>query len=518
MQLTENRRIFLNVCATYARTLLNVACGLFSVRWVLMALGQEDFGLYGLVGGLVVFITFINGLFSNSMMRFYAFAIGQMKVADDKDLALNECRAWFSSAVAVHTILPLALVAIGCPIGEYAIRCGWLAIPPDRVVACVWVWRLACLNAFTAMMSAPMWAMYMAKQNIAEMTGYYMVATLIRTTFIYCMTLFEREWLVPYSAVICGIMVMVRLAYCTQGVLSFKECKLRKDAVFSFWRWKQVLSFAGWQSFMGLGQIVKGQGIAIIINRCFGARVNAAMSVATQLAGESAALSGALQGAFAPAITTACGAHEYEKMRLMVYRVCRFSTLLMLLFAIPLSLELTEVLRLWLKNPPQYSFVLCLCMMLSLVLEKCSLGHTIAVTAMGNIARYYFLHGVILSSVVLVAGLFVLLGGGVYWIGVAIVITTGASVLVDVLLARTIVGLAIRIWVWKVILPLIVISVATILAGLPSVLYLPPSFGRICVTTICCLAVFLPVAFKSLEKAERERLIANLKRIYGRFR
>ncbi|MCQ2317263.1 MAG: hypothetical protein MJZ85_11400 [Bacteroidales bacterium] len=43
--MTANRRIFWNVVATYGRSLYALACGLFTARWVLMTLGEVDFGL-----------------------------------------------------------------------------------------------------------------------------------------------------------------------------------------------------------------------------------------------------------------------------------------------------------------------------------------------------------------------------------------------------------------------------------------------------------------------------------------
>ena len=48
--MSPNKRIFLNIVATYGRSLFALACGLFSARWVLEALGQEDFGLYEVNG------------------------------------------------------------------------------------------------------------------------------------------------------------------------------------------------------------------------------------------------------------------------------------------------------------------------------------------------------------------------------------------------------------------------------------------------------------------------------------
>ena len=50
--MTANRRIALNILATYGRSLYALALGLFCGRWCLMALGEVDYGLMGVVGGI----------------------------------------------------------------------------------------------------------------------------------------------------------------------------------------------------------------------------------------------------------------------------------------------------------------------------------------------------------------------------------------------------------------------------------------------------------------------------------
>ena len=42
--MTQNRRIVLNIVATYGRSLYALAIGLFCGRWTLMALGEVDVG------------------------------------------------------------------------------------------------------------------------------------------------------------------------------------------------------------------------------------------------------------------------------------------------------------------------------------------------------------------------------------------------------------------------------------------------------------------------------------------
>ena len=43
--MTANRRIFLNIVATYGRSLYALAIGLFCGRWTLIALGEVDCGM-----------------------------------------------------------------------------------------------------------------------------------------------------------------------------------------------------------------------------------------------------------------------------------------------------------------------------------------------------------------------------------------------------------------------------------------------------------------------------------------
>lgn len=74
--MSPNRRIFLNIVATYGRSLFALVCGLFISRWVLAVLGKTDFDLYGVVGGMMVFIAFPNTLLNVATGRFYAYAEG----------------------------------------------------------------------------------------------------------------------------------------------------------------------------------------------------------------------------------------------------------------------------------------------------------------------------------------------------------------------------------------------------------------------------------------------------------
>ena len=117
--MTENRRIFLNIVATYGRSLYGVLLGLMCGRWTLMALGEVDYGLNGVVGGLTVFIGFLNSILAGSNSRFYAFSIGAAKSAVDKNAALEECRRWFNTALSgMYSYTPSS---VGNDAGKYTV-------------------------------------------------------------------------------------------------------------------------------------------------------------------------------------------------------------------------------------------------------------------------------------------------------------------------------------------------------------------------------------------------------------
>ena len=386
--MSPNKRIVLNILATYGRTIVGVLCGIFSTRWVLMALGKEDFGLFGLVGSLVIFMSFFNTQFAGALSRFYAFAVGEARVAVDSFAALEECRKWFSVGVAIHTVVPLLLVAVGYPVGAWAIRSGVVGVPAYRIDACIWLWRFVCLSSFVSMLNVPFNAMYVAKQYIAELTIYSLAQTLARTAFIYCMTLLQGDWLVTYGLATCLILIVPQVLICIRAIVVFQECRLRLAYMMLGSYMKKLASYAGWQTFGGLGYLARHQFLTVVVNRFFGPKITASFSVGGTVSGEAAALTGALNAAFAPAITTACGEGNWDRVRKMAYQACKFGTLLTLLFAIPMGLEMSEILRIWLKDVPQWTEGICLVMLAVVVVEKFSLGHGIGVNASGRVARF----------------------------------------------------------------------------------------------------------------------------------
>ena len=499
--LSFRQRIVLNIFASYGRSLYALVVGLFCGRWMLMALGQVDYGLMGVVGGLTAFVAYLNGILASAIGRFYAISVGEQSTNPEN--GLSSCRMWFTTAVVVQTVVPTLLLVVCYPIGEWAVRC-FLAIPADRVQECVWVWRFVSISCFLGMVGIPWNAMYVARQHIAELTIYSFATTTLNACFLYYMVAHPGVWLSKYAFWQCLLAIIPNLIIWSRAHYLFPECRIVRRHLRCWGNIKKMASYALWNAWGTLGAVLRGEGIAILVNKGFGPRTNAGLAVGTTLSGQCDTLAGSLIGAFSPAIFNAWGAKDYRQARLLAFQACKIGTLLVLVFALPLSLEVDEVLRLWLLDPPPYATGLFVFVMAMTVVDKMAVGQMICVNANGRIAAYQAFLGTSLVLTLPLAWLLVVQGFGPYAVGWAMVATMTVCALGRVWFARRLVGMSARYWTKRVCLPLLTLVGSSLGVGLLPRIFLAQSFVRVCVTTLIVESVLLPFAwFLVLDSSER---------------
>lgn len=490
--MTPARRIMINVAVSYGRSLLALVCGLFTARWVLESLGKSDYGLYGVIGGMTAFVSFLNSLLAFSVGRFYAFEVGRAK--RDFSVGIECCRMWFNTALMIHVLLALILVSIGYPIGVWAIR-SFLVIPLDRVLACLWVWKLSCISCFASMVSVPFQAMYVAKQEIAELTLYSIGATVISFAFAWYMVSNSGDWLVPYAACMCVTVVLPQMLICLRALCQYSECAIVWRYMLNWGRVKDLVKYAGSRTWTGLAIMLDTQGQSLLVNKYLGTGANATVSIGNAVAMHSQSLSSALSGAFWPAVANAAGGEDVDKMRVISFRACKFGTLLLLIFVLPLAIEIKQVMVLWLKDPPEAAPQFCLCVLGVAVLEKITDGHWMSIMSLGRIAKYSFFVGLAGLSSMFFAWLALGIGYGVVGVGIARFVGKFLVVIVRLIFARLEALMSIKFWLTKIFLPLFLVSVSALLIGCIPRIFMAPSLCRVCLTTVVLETVLLPMSW-----------------------
>ena len=517
--MTQNRRLVLNVAATYGRSLYALAVGIFTARWALQALGEVDYGLVGVVGGLTGFVSFLNGLLASAVSRFYGVSVGAAKRKGNESEGLRECQRWFTVAVSIHSVVPLVLVAIGYPCGVWAVE-HFLTIPQDRVLACIWVWRFTCMSCFIGMVSVPFSAMYGAKQEIAELTIYSFFQTTANAFFLYYMITHPGVWLAKYSLWTCVLGAIPQFFIIARAIVCYKECRFVSGFFWNLGRVKEICRFAFARCLAQLAGVFAGQGSAIVVNKYLGPSFNASVSLGSTVAGHAATLAESVTGAFYPVIVNKTGEGAFDEVRTLSLRVSRIGSALILLFTIPLSLEIREVLRLWLIHPPVFVAEICVAILIKMVLEAMSDGYWMSILSKGeSIVKYSM--SVCWAGFILMGSVWILFEFGFGMVSLCVGYLLHAIWIVGWRLywGRKLIGIGVRTWLWRVFLPLTTICIVTAMWGCVPQLFLKSSLMRVVVTILFCEVIYVPALyFWMLDSAEKKYLKGKLMAFVAKWR
>lgn len=485
--MSPNRRIVLNFIATYGRSLYLLVVGLLCGRWKLQILGEVDFGLYGLVGGLTILISFFNNLMADAVSRFYAYAVGQSKVEED---GVEICRKWFNTAVLIHTTLPVVFLAVGYPAGVWTIKF-YLTIPSDRIHDCIWVWRFVCASCFLGMISVPFSAMYKAKQYIAELTIYSFVTATLNIAALYYMLKHPGSWLVGISFWMCLLSILPQLIIAVRAYAIFPECQFNRRYLLVGEKLRSLFIYAGYRLIGAVSSLTRVQLMVILVNKMLGPARNASMTTANILNNNAMTFGASLEGALAPAITNALGSRDLGRVKNLVVASCRFSAGMSLLFVLPLLCLANEVLDLWLGNPPIGSADVCKWLMLCSVLQSATSGHYLLIYASGNIRGYEIANAVIGLIAFPAAWLFMCLGFDVQSVGIGLMIAWVFMILPRLYYGRKIVGeLSVRHWFTRIFLLYFLIGIFSCGVGLFVKALLDSLMNRLFVVTCCVDVIF----------------------------
>lgn len=504
----QNKRIAINTLATYSQSLLALLIGLFSARWFLEALGAVDLGIFGVVGGIILLFSFVNTALTMGVSRFYCISIGE-SLDQSEQKKREELHRWFNTAFSAHISIALLILAIGLPMGECAIR-NWLNIPDDRLAASVIVFRISIANAICEILSVPYIAMYYAHQAIAKIAVYRSFQSLLILALAWTLMHVEGDRLIFYAAGMAASSLSVTFLLVIRSLRCYPFCRPNRRLFFQREYLGKLLSYVGWK-FFGTGcVVVRDGGIPVMLNLMFGPVMNAAFTITNRVSVQVSTLASSMQNAFQPAIVSAEGNGNRTQMLQMCMCVCRFGTLLVIVFAVPLAIEMDAVLRLWLKNPPPHTAELCQWILGLLILDRMTSGAMIAVNACGKIALYEIVQGSTFLIALPALWLFHKLGLGALSIGLALFLSVSLYCIGRLVFAKFLVSFPIAKWIKDVALPVVIIISISYLSGILINQHMTEGILRIIsITAVTSISAFIAgfILLTSHEEKKQIKLI-----------
>lgn len=340
----DNRghRIAKNTLMLYIRMLFMLFLGLFTSRIVLEALGETDYGVYNVVGGVVAMFTIISGALNSAVSRFITFEMGK-----GEDARLGRV---YSTAVSIQILLAVAVVLLAEPFGLWFID-NKMSIPQERIPAATWVLHFSVLSFVINLLSVPQMASITAHERMSAYAYIGILDGLLRFASALLIRCSSGDRLVAYAAFMALSVLIVRMAYGWYCRKHFEECRYRP--VFEKDLFKEMFTFAGW-NFIGVtAGVLRDHGGNMLVNVFSGPAVNAARGLAVQLSGAVQGFVTNFMTAVNPQITKSYASGDRRYMVSLVLKSARMSFFLLLLLVLPVYANCDFILELWLDDVPE---------------------------------------------------------------------------------------------------------------------------------------------------------------------
>ena len=390
MSNTENtKRIAKNTLLLYFRMMISMGVSLYTSRVVLATLGIEDFGVLGVVGGVVAMFSFINASMSGSTSRFLTFALGE------EDLV--KVKKTFSTALTIHFLIALLIFILAETVGLWFFE-NKLEINPDRMDAARIVFHLSVVSAMIGIVLVPYNAIIMAYERMSVYAYIEILNVLLKLGCVFLLLVGNFDKLIFYTILIFSVSVIISVICVLYCLKHFEGSKYKFE-----WDKKTMypmLSFSGWDLYGNLSVIARTQGVNLLLNVFFGVILNAANSIAMQVQGAVLSFAYNIITAARPQIVKSYAAKNYQYTKTIVLNATKYIYLLLLLLSLPLILEMNFVLNLWLKNVPQYAVSFCRLTLLFNFFSTMSIIVVSAVHATGNNKRPSLINGSLYLAVI----------------------------------------------------------------------------------------------------------------------
>jgi O-antigen/teichoic acid export membrane protein len=353
----NNKRIAKNTMFLYFRSILLLLVGLYTSREVLAQLGVSDFGVYNVVGGVIVLFSFIQNAMSSATSRFFTFDLGKGD--------FEQLKKTFSLSVVIHVFTALIIFVLGETVGLWFLNTQ-LVIPEERMGAANFVYQFSVLSACVGILQVPYMVAINAHERMKVYAYFGIADAVFKLAVAVSLGFASVDKLKFYSFLLFAVYAVMVVFYWIYCYRSFPETHFKW-----FWDRKMFLERMGFSSYELLGAIsavLAVQGGTILINRFYGILLNAANGVSERVTAAANQFTTNFFAAIAPQITKSLSKGEMDYFYLMVIRSSKFCFLLSFLVMAPLALQIDFVLGVWLKVVPDYTGIFCQLNIINIIL------------------------------------------------------------------------------------------------------------------------------------------------------
>ena len=332
-----SRRIASNTMMLFARMFILMLANLYAVRLLIQGLGDNDYGIFTTVAGVVTTTAFLSSILAFAVQRFYSVALGERDLQKSKDIFSASLNIAVGGSVLILVFLETA--------GVWFVT-HHLVIPEARMEATQLAFQFSIFTFLLTFVQVPYLAAIYANEDMGVYSVVSTVDGLGRVAASWIITRVAIDRLSLYAFLILVLSLVVFLCYAAISIRRYPECRYTSVKDKNIYR--QLISFSGWYSFGSLANTGLNQGNTILLNIFFGPLANAAFGVATQIQNAFNSLSNSIVLPFRPPMIKAYAEGDHESVNSMFQANNKVICYFMLAVGLPIIAEMRTILQLWL--------------------------------------------------------------------------------------------------------------------------------------------------------------------------
>jgi O-antigen/teichoic acid export membrane protein len=480
----------------YFRQILIMLVSLYTVRVVLEILGAENYGIYNVVSGVVVLFSFLNSAMSSATQRFLNYSFGQ----NNKEKARNV----FSISFLIYFLLSILLIVLVETIGLWFLNTQ-LNIPSERRVAALIAYQISIAATVINILRIPYNATIIAYERMQFFALVGIIEGILKLVIVFLLKFSPIDSLIYYAFLVflVGLVIFyIYKIYCNLNfeIAHFRYCKDKK-------LFGQLAGFFGWSAFGGFANVSNSQGTNILLNVFFGVTVNAAMGIAMQINTAIYQFVSNFQTAFNPQIIKSYAVKDYNYFIKIIFQTSKISFYLLFFFALPLYINADLILKIWLKDVPEYTVKFTRLILIFSLIDAISGPLWMSIQATGNIKNYQLIVSGFIFANLPLSYLFLIIGFSAEWVLIIRVIINAITTIWRLFFLRNKINLPVVRYLFYVIIPIVIISFisGTILALLHSHFFGFSGLFISCFASVICTAIL--IYFVGLQNHEKKLLI-----------
>jgi O-antigen/teichoic acid export membrane protein len=297
-----------------------------------------------------------------------------------------------------------------------------MVIPQERLQSAMWVFQFSTASLVLLILQIPYSAAIISHEKMSYFAVVSIIEVVLKLLIVIILPFIPYDKLIFYGILTVLISLFNFVLYYLYTKKHFPEIELTKN--YDTQKFREMVSFAGWNTFGSFAYMIQGQGLNILANSFFGPIVNAARGIAFQIQGAINGFSENIATAFRPQLVESYAAEDYTKTQKIMFSMSKFCYLMLTILSIPIIIELQYILNLWLDGTiPEYTEVFTILVLVNMLLGSLNMPISQTVQATGKIRKYQVIRSILVTATLPIAWLFLSLGYSpptIFWITIAV--------------------------------------------------------------------------------------------------